>query len=42
MTTGNIAHPNPKRRLSKFDERRVKAQAKIAAIRAKEVRAAAE
>ncbi|MPZ33646.1 MAG: VOC family protein [Rhodospirillales bacterium] len=39
---GNVAHPNPKRRLAKFDERRARAQAKIAAIHAKEIPAAAE
>jgi hypothetical protein len=35
-------HPNPQRRLAKFDERCARAQAKIAAIRAKEAAAAAE
>jgi hypothetical protein len=39
---GNVARPNPQRRLARFDERRARAQAKIAAIRAKEVPAAAE
>jgi len=39
---GNIVRPNPQRRLEKFDERRARAQAKIAAIRAKDVPAAAE
>src|ERR1700722_1173279 len=38
----NEVHPNPRRRLAKFDERRARAQAKIASLRAKEVVAAAE
>ena len=38
----NVVHPNPRRRLAKFDERRAKAQAKIAAMRAREPAAAAE
>ena len=38
----NVVHPNPQRRLAKFDERRARAQAKIASIRAKEVAEAAE
>ena len=38
----NVVHPNPQRRLAKFDERRARAQAKIASLRAKEVAAAAE
>ena len=38
----NVTHPNPQRRLAKFDERRARAQAKIASLRAKEVAAAAE
>ena len=36
--TDNVVHPNPQRRLAKFDERRARAQAKIASIRAKEAR----
>jgi len=35
-------HPNPRRRLAKFDDRRARAEAKIAAMRAREVAAAAE
>src|ERR1700722_19122167 len=38
----NVVHPNPRRRLAKFDERRARAQEKIASLRAKEVVAAAE
>jgi catechol 2,3-dioxygenase-like lactoylglutathione lyase family enzyme len=38
----NVVHPNPQRRLAKFDDRRARAQAKIASLRAKEVAAAAE
>jgi catechol 2,3-dioxygenase-like lactoylglutathione lyase family enzyme len=38
----NVVHPNPQRRLAKFDDRRSRAQAKIASMRAKEVAAAAE
>ena len=34
----NVVHPNPQRRLAKFDDRRARAKAKIAAMRAKEVR----
>ncbi|WP_421997720.1 VOC family protein [Reyranella sp.] len=39
---GNVANPNPRRRLAKFDERRARAEAKVAAIRAGSVPAAAE
>src|ERR1041384_2919082 len=39
---GNVAPPTPKRRLPRFDERRAGAQAKIAAIQAKQVPVAAE
>ena len=38
----NVVHPNPQRRLAKFDERRAKAQAKIASMRASEPAFAAE
>src|SRR3984957_16826091 len=38
----NVVHPNPRRRLAKFDDRRARAEAKIASMRAKEVAAAAE
>ncbi|MDP2332674.1 MAG: hypothetical protein Q8M19_18455, partial [Reyranella sp.] len=38
----NVVQANPQRRLAKFDERRARAQAKIAAIRAKQVAVAAE
>jgi methylmalonyl-CoA/ethylmalonyl-CoA epimerase len=38
----NVVHPNPRRRLAKFDERRERAQAKIASMRANEVATAAE
>ena len=38
----NVVNRNPQRRLAKFDERRARAQAKIAAMRAKEAAAAAE
>jgi methylmalonyl-CoA/ethylmalonyl-CoA epimerase len=38
----NIVHRHPPKRLAKFDERRAKAQAKVAAIRAKQVPQAAE
>jgi catechol 2,3-dioxygenase-like lactoylglutathione lyase family enzyme len=38
----NIVRPNPQRRLAKFDQRRARAQAKIAAMRAREVASAAE
>ena len=38
----NVVHPNPQRRLAKFDERRKQAQAKFAAMREKEVAVAAE
>ena len=39
---GNVAHPNPNRRLAKFDERRTRAKAKFAAMRGVRVPAAAE
>ena len=42
---GNVVHPNPQRRLARFDERRARAQAKIAAIQAskkEEIAVAAE
>ena len=38
----NVAHPNPQRRLAKFDARRSRAIAKFAAMRGKRVPAAAE
>jgi len=38
----NVVHRHPPKRLAKFDERRAKAQAKVAAIRAKQVPQAAE
>jgi len=38
----NVVHSQPPRRLAKFDERRARAQAKFAAMRAKEVAQAAE
>jgi hypothetical protein len=38
----NVVHQNPRRRLAKFDERRERAQAKIASMGAKEVATAAE
>jgi hypothetical protein len=39
---GNVAHPNPNRRLAKFDARRSRAIAKFAAMRGKKVPLAAE
>lgn len=39
---GNVAHPNPQRRLAKFDARRSRAIAKFAAMRGKKVPLAAE
>jgi catechol 2,3-dioxygenase-like lactoylglutathione lyase family enzyme len=39
---GNVVHPNPQRRLAKFDERRARAKAKFAAMRGKRYPAAAE
>jgi methylmalonyl-CoA/ethylmalonyl-CoA epimerase len=38
----NVVHRHPPKRLAKFDERRAKAQAKVAAIRARHVPQAAE
>ena len=38
----NVVHPNPHRRLAKFDERRERARAKVAAMKGKAVSLAAE
>lgn len=38
----NVVHRHPPKRLAKFDERRARAQAKVAAIRAQQVPQAAE
>jgi hypothetical protein len=38
----NVVHPNPRRRLAKFDERRARAEAKIGSLRAREVAALAD
>ena len=41
-TDDNEVHPNPRRRLAKFDERRARAQARIASMREQEAVATAD